>query len=111
MPQKIDEESLDALLTPIEGVLLLKLTSAKSAECEAKRRKDAVTVGKYGHADHITATVPVGERGRARLKTVFDMLFFHVQIRRSQECRAHVVRNASLTNLFPKPSFHVRDTW
>ena len=72
---KIEEESFDALLTPIGSVPLLKLTSAKSVECDAKRRKVTVTIGKDGHEDHITATVQVGESGRARSKTFVDMLF------------------------------------
>ena len=62
-------------MTPVESVLLLKLPSAKSAECEAKRRKVTVTVAKDGHEDHITATVPVGERGRVKSKTFSDMMF------------------------------------
>ena len=66
-------------LTPIKGVPLLKLTSAKSAECGARRRKVTVTVGKECHVDHINATVLVGEPGKARPNTVFDMLFFHVR--------------------------------
>ena len=77
MLQKIDEESFDAFLTPIEGVPLLKLISAKSVECDAKRLKVIVTVGKDGHEDHITTTVPVGERGRDRSKPVVAILFFH----------------------------------
>ena len=77
--RKIDEESLDALLTPIEGVPLLKLTSATSVECDAKRRKVTVTVGKDGPEDHVTATVPVGELGRARLTTVFGMLCSRIE--------------------------------
>ena len=72
--QTKEEEGFDALLTPIEDVSLLKLTSVKSVESDAKRRKVIVTVGKDGHEDHITATVPVGERRRARSETVVDML-------------------------------------
>ena len=43
MPQKIDEERLGALLTPLACAPLLQLTSAMSAECEAKRHKVTVT--------------------------------------------------------------------
>ena len=72
--QEIDQESLDALLTPIEGVPLPKLTSAKSVECDANR---------------------IGSS--ARLQTFFT--FFHDRLG-----RAHVVTTASLTKLFLKPS-------
>ena len=70
--QKSDRESIDALLTPIEGVPFRKLAS-----CEAKRRarSPSVPFGKDGHEDHHNAAVPVGERGRARSRTFFDMLF------------------------------------
>ena len=71
--QMIDEESIDPLSTPTEGVPLLKQISAKSVECEANRSK--FTDGTDGYEDHITATVRVGARGNARSKTIFDMLF------------------------------------
>ena len=74
--QTFCDESRDALLTPIEGVPFPKLTSAKSAEWEAQRRK--VTVGKNGHEDHITAMVPVGERGRAGSRMFLDVLLFSI---------------------------------
>ena len=82
MPQKIDEERLGALLTSLACVHLLELTSAMSAECEAKRRKATVTGwqpwSKRPH-HHNGSSVING-------------------------CRAHVVTNAPLTTLFPKPS-------
>ena len=53
--QRIDEESLDALLTPFEVVLLLKLTSAKYVVCDANRREVTVTVGKDGHETKTTS--------------------------------------------------------
>ena len=62
-------KSASEFLKPIEGVLVPKLTSSKSAEGEAKRRM--LTVGKDSHEDHITAAVFVGERCRARSETFF----------------------------------------
>ena len=76
-------------------------SNRRRPECEAKRRK--VTFRKDGHEDHVTAMVPVGERGSARPRTIFIMLFSIIDLAlagTSCTCRD----NASLTKLFPRPS-------
>ena len=99
--QTIDEESLDALLTPMEGVPLLKLTSAKSVECDAKRRARSP----LHLAEMIMKTtsqqrfqwVSVARPSRKQLLTCCCPR----SMRHSQARRAHVVTH-TLPKLFPK---------